>query len=663
MTRKRACDVCYRRKIQCSISSPESRCEWCDEHDLSCTFDREAQKRKRKRLRLSDVEGLFNRVEQLESAFAESRSNHLPLRPGPPGIQRTASPAPSNDDDIIQSEPSPSPGIPTSTIESTESYLISVPIDVQPTYLSLGQNPATGVPLAQYWYSRGIPLLSGRGHQYIYLKTGQNLAVQKLQVASYQSKLQYLSIPVCYSNREIWRELPPKETVQKSALVFFQTPFWRDFPILDNILFQITIDEAYSVIDGKPSPSQAQSIACVFAMLSISDLPELPRKALSIRDNDIYANKAQCILGHMITAGTTVIGLQTVLALQRYYMFTGRTQSAALLHAIACRMVCALGGHTFELIRHTGPEFTWAERQGYHLRMLFWLCYILDKDISLRSGQPPLLTEEYCDLTIPETFISFSDQLHELGKSITIDRYHFLIQGNPGLSRLKEKIHRLLFSPHAFKLNDRELVLRIRQLDNDLESWRLSLPPEIRPKLSIPPVQTMSTREPYTTLDIRRARLQLEYHHLVTAIHTTVRRCGADYQEHSDLPDDLHNVIHSSCDLSLEASRSTITLLKSSATALAEQDFSDIIFYATLSVVSLFIDILAHPQNAESHTALEYLSAALKIIQSLSNKTSTQDGLKYTQEINQFIMELIRLGRCAIAKAQGDTPKINDIRT
>ncbi|KAI1740698.1 hypothetical protein F4680DRAFT_464986 [Xylaria scruposa] len=612
-------------------------------------------------LRLSDVEGLFNRVEQLESAFAESRSNHLPLRPGPPGIQRTASSALSNEDDIIQSEPSPSPCIPTSATESTESYLISVPIDVQPTYLSLGQNPATGVPLAQYWYSRGIPLLSERGHQYIYLKTGQDPALQKLQVASYQSKLHCLAIPVCYSDREIWRELPPKETVQKSALVFFQSSIWRDFPVLDNMLFQTTIDEAYDFMDGKPSPSQAQSIACVFAMLSISDLPELSRKALSIRDSDMYANKAQYILGHMITTGTTVVGLQTVLALQRYYMLTGRTQSAALLHAIACRMVCALGGHTYELIRHARSEFTWAERQGHHLRMLFWMCYILDKDMSLRSGQPPLLTEEYCDLTIPKTFANYSDTLQELGKTITIDWYHFHMQGNPVLSRLKEKIHRLLFSPHAFKLSDRELILRIRQLDNDLESWRLSLPPEIRPKLSIPPIQTMSTREPYTTLDIRRARLQLEYHHLVTAIHTTVRRCGADYQEHSDLPDDLHNVIHSSCDLSLEASRSTITFLESSTTALAEQDFGDIVFYATLSVVSLFIDILAHPQNAESHTALDYLSAALNIIQNLSSKTSTQDDLKYTQEINRFIMELIRLGRCAIAKAQRYTPKINDI--
>ncbi|KAI0902829.1 hypothetical protein F4823DRAFT_637786 [Ustulina deusta] len=291
-------------------------------------------------------------------------------------------------------------------------------------------------------------------------------------------------------------------------------------------------------------------------------------------------------------------------------MFTAQTDSASLLHAIACRMVCALGGHTYQPTNHAGLEFTWAERQGHHLRVLFWLCYISDKDISLRSGQAPLLTEEFCDLAIPECCI-----------------------GDPGLWRLKEKIYRLLFSPHSFKISDGELVFRIRQLDDDLESWRLSIPPEIRPKLSIPPIKTTSTQEPYVTPDIRCPYLQLEYHHIVTAIHTTVKRCAF--------------VIHSSCNLSLEASRSTITFLKSSTTVLAEQEFSDVVFYATLAVVSLFIDILAHPQNAGSRAALSYLSSAIEIIQKMS----------------RLIMELIDVRSCAIAKAERDILKTDSIRS
>ncbi|KAI1424705.1 hypothetical protein F5Y12DRAFT_750635 [Xylaria sp. FL1777] len=71
---KRACDVCYRRNLRSIFKLTvcvilvytahyqdlmvyfESRlflCEWCDEHDLSCTFEREAQKKKKKESRAS----------------------------------------------------------------------------------------------------------------------------------------------------------------------------------------------------------------------------------------------------------------------------------------------------------------------------------------------------------------------------------------------------------------------------------------------------------------------------------------------------------------------------------------------------------------------------------------------------------------------------------
>ncbi len=112
-------------------------------------------------------------------------------------------------------------------------------------------------------------------------------------------------------------------------------------------------------------------------------------------------------------------------------MFTAQTDSASLLHAIACRMVCALGGHTYQPTNHAGLEFTWAERQGHHLRVLFWLCYISDKDISLRSGQAPLLTEEFCDLAIPECCIGCYAQLQGLDANITNNKYHFRRRSGP----------------------------------------------------------------------------------------------------------------------------------------------------------------------------------------------------------------------------------------
>ena len=49
-------------------------------------------------------------------------------------------------------------------------------------------------------------------------------------------------------------------------------------------------------------------------------------------------------------------------------------------------------------------DLTLEEHEDRHLRHLFWLCYVLDKDISLRTGRPPVIADQFCDLTLPEGY-------------------------------------------------------------------------------------------------------------------------------------------------------------------------------------------------------------------------------------------------------------------
>jgi hypothetical protein len=130
------------------------------------------------------------------------------------------------------------------------------------------------------------------------------------------------------------------------------------------------------------------------------------------------------------------------------------------------------------------------------------------------------------------------------------------------LSRVKEKVCRLLYSSYSFRVGDSQRLLHIRQLDGELEDWRLSIPADFRPKLAVSSGSTLFL----PTLNALQRRccikLQLEYHYLIMAIHTAVRRCGSAYAEGVSIPEDLHSVFHSSLDLALEGSRSTLLLLK-----------------------------------------------------------------------------------------------------
>lgn len=221
-------------------------------------------------------------------------------------------------------------------------------------------------------------------------------------------------------------------------------------------------------------------------------------------------------------------------------------------------MVCDLGGHFGPQpgLESQSPEES--NRQDY-IRRLFWLCYMNDKDISLRSGRPPLLTSDYCDVSLPE----WADIAHgatgtESVRDLTQD---------PHLSIIKDKACRTLHSPSTFKLQDSRLLWNIRELDDDLEKWRLSIPAWMRPQLTVQSTRLNMPAQASELQKLQSINLQLDYLHMLINIHTTVRRCGTNHRDES-MAEDLHSVVHSSIDLALEAARSTLRFLMAGTSVL-----------------------------------------------------------------------------------------------
>lgn len=241
-------------------------------------------------------------------------------------------------------------------------------------------------------------------------------------------------------------------------------------------------------------------------------------------------------------------------------------------------MVCELDGH---LQHPMDRENSYLGRRRDHIQKLFLLCYISDKDLALLSGLPPILANEYSDLGVLDEQNSSHDvflqssgataDTDEIG-AIAWNRAIPFLPGDLHLGVLKERIFRLLYSPSALKIIDSELLTRIRQLDDELESWRLSVPLALRPKLSIPSGHSVPPTLNFLSY-LRSVQLQLEYHYLLTIIHTPVRRFGAAQGAETSPPEDLHSAMHSSIDLSLEASRSTLNLLNEPIAMLKQKSF------------------------------------------------------------------------------------------
>lgn len=262
-----------------------------------------------------------------------------------------------------------------------------------------------------------------------------------------------------------------------------------------------------------------------------------------------------------------------------YQASTGRLQAAAMLHAIACRSVFMLGGHAYRPIKPYTAQVSHQERESRQLRLLFWLCYIFDKDISLRMNQPPLMSEDYCDLTLPEGYVNSYFFLPEIDPCLTtrldVDANPVpLFPGELRLSQFKAKTTRLLYSAQAVNKTEAELFQDIRELDDELERWRLSIIPEFRPSLSISEsaAESIMLNGPLPMRGMRRIVMHLEYHHLMTTIHRASGRCSVPSEASHSTPGPVGGVT-SSIDITIEASRSTLVFLKTATRGLEAAAF------------------------------------------------------------------------------------------
>lgn len=185
-----------------------------------------------------------------------------------------------------------------------------------------------------------------------------------------------------------------------------------------------------------------------------------------------------------------------------HQLFSGQIPLCAIYHSLAVRVIFMLGGHVLAdpwsisgdtvALNASGR----LAQQNMHLRKLFWLCYLLDKEISLRTGQPPAIPDDHCDLTLPVGYLD----MQYLDEYLYADAAHLdetavpLLPGDLRLTMIKSKACRLLYSTEALRKSDADLLRDIRELDEELERWRLSVPQKHRPVLSFAP-PTGSSRD------------------------------------------------------------------------------------------------------------------------------------------------------------------------
>ncbi|KAL0766525.1 hypothetical protein CaCOL14_010970 [Colletotrichum acutatum] len=268
------------------------------------TAMRHEGRRKPSLVTLGDVQGLNNRIQQLEDALAKANSQQ-PIQPDTPN-QGQPTPA------ISVSEETPNSASVQSTIPATIQNSIAfseqslsplvfsqTPASVDDTHITPsadGSRP--GSYIGPNWFFRGIHAFSEDGRRWISSKTGQTIDWSKLQIFTAKpspfAKLHaQLSPDRCH--------LPDQASLRELLSSYLNSSFRLRFPLIDKVLFEDTINEAYGDPDNiLPPPVRLAARACVFGAVSLMTfLPDAQPGSLGLDGNESAA-RASYLLSQLI---------------------------------------------------------------------------------------------------------------------------------------------------------------------------------------------------------------------------------------------------------------------------------------------------------------------------------------------------------------------------
>ncbi|KAF3764090.1 hypothetical protein M406DRAFT_346418 [Cryphonectria parasitica EP155] len=596
--KKRACDSCYRRKIHCDGANPH--CNWCSHHGIACTYARPLKLRKP---RASNRKRSSRNQSAHGGSFAGSTSSHID-----PPSSSASSPDPS-------------------------------------AAASFGKLHFAGYQLGDINSFQGIPLFSSDGRRWIQERTGSKPAFPSLVAPLWQNE-QHIANQVAIAPIS-GLALPARKVVDAYFQLFKSTTLNLVFPVVHIASFQETIDLAYS----QPQPTESIEVldaqACVFSFISVIHFFEGSIEDAPV-DPELCVAKAQQLLPRILLQ-STVTSLQVALMLGIYQMLSGHTQLASIHISCACRLVYMLGAHVLRPIRTDGRGRDNYRAQN-HLRRLFWLCYTFDKDISLRTGQPPCLEDDYCDISLPDNYDDIITARWD-ADPMSIDDSEIsalFVPGNLKLSLIKAKAGKLLYSARSLQKSDAELLRDVRELDDELENWRISVNKDWRPSLIQSGGATTTPSDMTQSKTMDAILSHFEYYYLMATIHRATSRCKA----WADVEGGDMDGVGSSLELTVQASRSTLFYLRAAVHSLLGQSFWMVLFYPMTAILTIFCNILLKPRDPQAQDDLDLLKTAPELIKKMRTRRLTLKEFIHMKLVEDFIMELIRLGDCAIQKAR-----------
>ncbi|OAL38820.1 hypothetical protein AYO20_02026 [Fonsecaea nubica] len=413
-------------------------------------------------------------------------------------------------------------------------------------------------------------LFSPRGLAWIRRKTGSNRVaaiVQKYQQVGPlwpSHRIGYLS----QAEHATKCPLPSKGAAVRLVNNYFTT-FNSILPLFDQESFWIQFHQLYS---ANP-PAKGPWYGAVNVVLSIGCITATEPIWSIVRDSDpsYFSNvmdvswklfqNASSVLLDILLGANGLVGVQAVIGMAFIMQAVLNPEGAFTLLGIAARLSYARGLHRYL------EGFGLSQAELVQRQRVFWILYILEKDLSSRIGRPSCIDDDDIGFGFPGEQSHGTDGI-TISSAASGDTKFYPFHHMCVLARIESQVYKELYAYSARLKTTSERLESISRLDAELQEWKESFPVEIRPEH---PIQCESENRFSIVV------LHFGYYHCVRAVHRVnahheLWSLEADETENTDSnpatftpdapsPDDAMNVkVNSSYALCLAAARSILHL-------------------------------------------------------------------------------------------------------
>ncbi|GFG00746.1 putative C6 transcription factor [Aspergillus udagawae] len=166
------------------------------------------------------------------------------------------------------------------------------------------------------------------------------------------------------------------------------------------------------------------------------------------------------------------LGLEALLAMAIYMQGSSDVRTTSVLVCAAARLSLTFGLHRREFYSVLDPATT-----NRHKRA-FWIAYILDRSISVKTGLPSVFDDDAINIGHPDLIMSASPaDADVLGTSMSASGFRLKAE----LAMIEFGVEKRLYSALASKQNVHQLLNLVAEVDYQLENWKAKLPWSCQP--------------------------------------------------------------------------------------------------------------------------------------------------------------------------------------